>query len=248
MEQCKESYACRDVCPNDAILTGKQHRVDFEKCDNCGDCASACAFDTLRIIGREWRDDALLTEILKDNDHFLDSGGGVTLSGGEPMMQVEFLRRFLPLLKSHGLHVNMETCGVFQWEKMATIVAFLDLIYYDLKHMNPEIHKKYTGVDNEIILSNFSKLAKVFPNLQTRMPVIPGINDDRENISAVAQFLKQNKQKSIHCLPYHNLGQAKLSRIDSDLMPLKMESISAKDIQPVKKMFEEEGIHVVVYD
>ncbi|MFQ5650107.1 MAG: glycyl-radical enzyme activating protein [bacterium] len=247
-EQCKESYHCLEVCPNDAVLTGKQHRVDYAKCNSCGECASACVFGALRIIGREWCRESLIGEILKDKDYFLDSGGGVTLSGGEPMMQVEFLQKFLPSLKSHRIHVNIETCGVLKWEKMAKVIPFLDLIYYDLKHMNPKIHKKHTGVDNRIILSNFEKLAKVFPNLQARMPVIPGINDDRENIFAVAQFLKRNGQHSIHCLPYHNLGQSKLIRINSGVEPLQVQSITSKDIQPVKEMFEEQGIHAVVYD
>ncbi|MFQ5865272.1 MAG: glycyl-radical enzyme activating protein, partial [bacterium] len=247
-EQCKESFNCLKVCPKDAILTAKQQRVDYSKCDHCGECASACAFNALRIIGRKWDSDPLMDEILKDKDYFLDSGGGVTLSGGEPMMQAEFLEDFLPLLTKHGIHVNLETCGVFNWERMEKIVSYLDLIYYDLKHMNPRIHKKHTSVDNHLILSNFIKLANVFPNLQARMPVIPGINDDRENILTMAKFLKQNNQQSIHCLPYHNLGKAKLTRINSNLKPLNLKTLTAKDLQPVKKMFEKEGLHVVVYD
>ncbi|MFQ5631290.1 MAG: glycyl-radical enzyme activating protein [bacterium] len=247
-EQCRESYNCMSVCPNAAILTGTHQRVDYAKCKSCGECAAACAFDALRIIGRKWSNKLLIDEVLKDKDYFLDSGGGVTLSGGEPMMQVEFLTRFLPLLKSQGIHVNIETCGVFKWEKIEMIIPYLDLIYYDLKHINLEIHKKYTGADNKIILSNFAKLAKVFPKLQARMPVIPGVNDDEENILVTAQFLRHHGHKSIHCLPYHNLGKAKLARINSDLKPLSLKSLASDDLQPVKKIFEGEGIHTVAYD
>lgn len=247
-EHCKKSYNCENICPNNAIVRGAEQRVDYTKCNSCGDCAEYCDFNALRIIGKEWYCDTLIEELMKDEDYFIDSGGGVTLSGGEPMMQVEFLEKFLPLLKAQGIHVNMETCGVFKWERIEKIIPYLDLIYYDLKHMNPVTHKRYTKLDNKIILQNFEKLAKVFLKLQTRMPIIPGINDSQGNISAVAQFLKQNKQKSIHCLPYHNLGEAKLTRINSNLKPFNSKSISAKDIEPIKIIFEKKGIHVVIYN
>ena len=247
-EQCQESFRCASVCPNDAILTTGPQRVDYSKCSGCGDCALACNFDALRLIGRSWSATALLNEILKDKDYFFDSGGGVTLSGGEPMLQAPFLQTFLPRVQEHDIHVTLETCGVFKWQAIARVLPYLDLIYYDLKHMNSAMHKKYTGVDNRLILDNFAKLAAVFPGLQARMPVIPGINDDREHVVAVARFLKQNGHAAIHCLPYHDFGKAKLPRIDSDLQPLQLTSSHPGDLQPVQQIFKEEGIDVTIYD
>jgi len=236
------------ACPKNAILKSGQLRIDYSKCDSCGICVSKCAFNAVKIIGKKWYLRELVDEILKDRDYFFDSGGGVTLSGGSPMMQFEFLEEFLPQLKKNKIHVNIETCGVFKWEKIKKIVSHLDLIYYDLKHMDPLKHKMYTGMDNSLILSNFEKLAKVFPELQPRMPVIPGINDGEENILSVIQFLKDNKKESIHCLPYHNLGEAKLCRLNSSIKPLELQDIDSEYLERVRKIFESGGINIVIYE
>lgn len=247
-EQCQKSYACADICPQNAILKAKQRRINYDRCDACGKCALECPFNALRIIGKKWHYKELADESLKDKDYFLDSKGGITLSGGEPVLHVKFLQNFLPLLKKHGIHVNIETCGVFKFKEIERILLYLDLIYYDIKHIDPKVHKQYTGGDNILILDNFARMAKVFPKLQARIPIIPGVNNDRENILATARFLKQNNQTSIHCLPYHSLGGAKLARINSGPAPFNLQSITAEDLLPIKKMFQEEGIHAVVYD
>ena len=247
-EQCQESYACADICPKNAILKAKQRRINYDKCDACGKCAVECPFNALRIIGKKWHFKDLANESLKDKDYFLDSKGGVTLSGGEPMVHARFLSHFLPLMKKRGIHVNIETCGVFKYKDMERILSYLDLIYYDIKHIDSKVHKQYTGADNRLILDNFTRIASVFPKLQARIPIIPGVNDDRGNILATARFLQQNNQTCINCLPYHSLGEAKLARINSDASPFKLPSMTAKDLLPVKKMFQGEGIHAVVYD
>ncbi|MCP4284824.1 MAG: glycyl-radical enzyme activating protein, partial [Gammaproteobacteria bacterium] len=204
-EHCRERFECEEVCVEGAILRGKGQRVNRARCNTCGKCA-ACVHRALRIIGQPWDGQSLLAEILKDNDYFIESGGGITLSGGEPMMQARFLAGWLPLVKEHGVHVNMETCGLFKWGQIESLLPYLDLIYFDLKHMNAQRHQKHTDQGNQIILENFARLAQEPVGLQARMPLIPKMNDEPENIRATAQFLKRQGQETIHCLPYHNLG------------------------------------------
>jgi pyruvate formate lyase activating enzyme len=190
----------------------------------------------------------LLRELLKDKDYFEDSGGGVTLSGGEPMMQSAYLAELLPRLKEADLHVNLETCGVFQWGQMDPLLPYLDLIYFDLKHLDAASHERLTGRDNRGILDNFARLAQDFSSLQARMPIVPGINDDVDNLVATARFLTRHGQQAIHCLPYHNLGEAKLPRLHTRSRPLGLKSPTAGELEVVRSAFEERGIHAVIYD
>ncbi len=247
-ERCVGCFACKEICPKDGILELADIRIDHQICDACGKCVSACTNDAVRMVGARWDADSLFAEILKDKDFFMDSGGGITLSGGEPAIHGEFLKAFLPLVKREGIHVNMETCGMFKWDDVEYILSYLDLIYYDLKLINGKMHKKYTGSDNKTIIKNFSKLVKIFPHMQPRMPVVPTINDTPENIIDIAWLLKKNQKETIHLLPYHNLGEAKLPRIKTDLKPLNLPTDSLEHLAAAKKLFEKEGICAILYD
>ncbi len=247
-ERCVGCYMCKEACPENAILESKHARIDRRKCNACGKCVAACENNALRMVGASWDAHSLLTEVMKDRDFFLDSGGGITLSGGEPAIHVEFLSEFLPLVKTEGIQINMETCGMFKWEGGKSLLPLLDLIYYDLKLIDSEMHRRYTGADNRVIMENFTKLAAVFPNLEPRMPVIPTINDTPENIMHTALFLKENNLKSIHLLQYHNLGEAKLPRIETDLNPLDLAKAASESLLSTKRRFEKEGICAILYD
>jgi len=247
-DACIGCCQCRDACPDGAILDHPANRINYPKCSVCGKCVSACNTDSLRMVGKEWHADELLAEILKDMDYFEASGGGITLSGGEPLLQSTFLKTFLPRVKEKGIHINLETAGMAAWNRMEETSAFLDLISYDIKHMDSEIHKKYTGCENDMILDNFTRLAERFSNLQARMPVIPGINDTPGNIRSLAAFLKENNHDSIHLLAYHNMGEAKLERINTRQKPMNLKSMNADDLVYVKELFEKEKIDVVIYD
>jgi pyruvate formate lyase activating enzyme len=246
--RCAGCLKCKPACGEQAILDEPERRIDFNRCTSCGQCVPNCRFDALKIAGTPWDADRLLQEIEKDGDFFQDSGGGITLSGGEPGLHTEFLERFLPLVKAKGIHVNMETCGLFQWEKMTKIIRYLDLVYFDLKIMDPDLHKTYTGQDNKIIFQNFSMLAESFSNLQARMPVIPTINDSRENIIVTARFLKQFQKSSIHLLKYHPLGEAKLRGIQTGQKPMKLEQDAAAHLATAAQWFEKEDIRAIVPD
>ena len=247
-EKCIGCFECQEACPEKAILSHKDQRIDRNKCTACGDCAQVCTQNALRLVGREWSVDALMEEILADRDFFLDSGGGITLSGGEPLLHKDFLAAFLPQAKAEGIHMTLETCGMAGYDSLYSLLPLLDLIYFDLKHLNSPIHARYTGVPNTRILENFIRLARDFPSLQARMPVIPGVNDSAGNIEATAAFLRQTNQNSIHLLPYHNLGQAKLTRLASHTEPFHIRDIPAQYLTHARETFEKEDIHAIVYD
>jgi len=247
-ERCQACFLCETVCPENAITHRPASRIDHTRCTACGACASACQHEALMTIGRLWPVEQLVAEIDKDKDFFEESGGGVTLSGGEPMQQHAYLARLLPILKADNIHLTLETCGVFPWEHMVPLLPHIDLIYFDIKHMDGDAHKQLTHAGNALILDNFNRLTHCFSDLQARMPLVCGLNDQRDNLRATARFLRQNKHDSIHCLPYHNLGEAKLARIQSPLHPLGLNRLTQQRRQQVQALFEEEGIHAVIYD
>jgi pyruvate formate lyase activating enzyme len=245
-ERCARCFSCLAVCPEGSILEGEDKRIDHQTCTTCGKCVSACVYEALRLMGTEWDGPALLDEVLKDRDYFEDSGGGVTLSGGEPALQSEFLFSFLPLVRAEGLHVTMETCGLCTWEELKALLPYLDLIYFDLKFMDSEGHKKLTGSLNGMILQNFQKLAASFPHLEARMPIVPSLNDEEKNIRETAHFLKKNHKDFIHLLRYHPMGEAKLARIETRLKPLNLPGDAREAVLRVKNWFKNEGVSVTI--
>jgi len=250
-ERCDGCFECEKACSQNAIVKHVPSAVnpieiDYDKCDACGLCAERCHSHALKLIGRRYQDD-LLDEILQDKDFFLDSDGGVTFSGGEPTLYAKQLLTILPRLRGENIHVNIETSGYFSFKQMQALLPFLDLIYFDLKIIDSTQHKKHTGVDNKKILGNFARLSRSFDALQARIPVIPGINDNAENVKATARFLKEQGRLSIHCLPYHNFGEAKLCRINSQFKPLEITQNAERSLANVCQIFEQEGLHVVSY-
>ena len=200
------------------------------------------------MVGKAWTPEALFNEILKDKDFYSDSGGGITLSGGEPLLHADYLERFLPLVHNDRIHVAIETCGMFKWAEMEKIQRWIDLVYFDLKTIDKKMHVAFTGRGNGIILENFKKLSRGSVVLQTRMPVIPTLNDTRENIQDTILLLKENGFNSIYLVPYHSLGEAKLSRIKTELTPLRLPVKDHRYLEAIQKQFEKEGIDALVIE
>ena len=213
---CGECFA---VCPqhvHEALPDGARvyHR---ERCLLCGKCVEICYAEALVMEGREVSVEEVMTELRKDIPFYENSGGGITLSGGEPLFQPEFALSLLRQCKAEGLHTVLDTSGQAPWEIFAEILSYVDLVLYDIKHIDDESHRTYTGLPNTQILGNLKKTGLAGIPIETRMPIIPGVNDAEEEILEAARFLAGIKGiERVQLLPYHQLGQSKYGRLDKD--------------------------------
>ena len=215
--RCIGARDCLRACPEDALhLTPDGMRIDRERCTVCGACAQACPAAALEVLGRTWTPDELLAEVLKDRVFYETSGGGVTFSGGEPMMQAAFLREVLPRCKEAGIHVALDTCGAASWAQYERILSFVDMTLLDIKMMDGEGHRLATGVDNSPILDNVRRIAAAGKPMWIRTPVIPGYTDDPDNIRAIGAFIREALPmvERWDLLAYTNLGKPKYHRLD----------------------------------
>lgn len=212
---------CIAVCPQKAIDKKNEFFIDRKKCDLCLECAKVCPSKALSRVGEERSVEELLDIILKDKVFFDTSGGGVTLSGGEISMFPEFAGALLKELKLNGIHTLIESCGYFDYKTFCSLMLpFVDSIYYDLKIYEPSLHKKYCGTDNRIILENFAKLFALSKSagfeILPRIPLIPGITDSKENLSAIAEFLHSQSADRVQLLPYNPSWTEKPGKLGFD--------------------------------
>lgn len=205
---------CFRVCPNGChFMDGNEHKIDWSKCIHCGKCAAECYTKALTIVGREATAQQVVDEVLRDKMFYETSGGGITLSGGEPMLQPDFVREILRLSKEHGLHTALETCGVYPYERLDGIREFVDLFLFDYKATGSELHRHCTGVDNHFVLENLGKLYADGHDVLIRCPIIPGKNDTDEHFRAIAELtLRYPRFQGAELLPYHRLGVSKIAR------------------------------------
>ena len=213
---CLDCHACIPACPPKAICLPRA--LDRRACTLCFDCVAACPSGALKRVGHCRTEESILEELLRDKVFYDHSGGGVTLSGGEASFQMEAAGRILEGLKAHGVHTLVETCGAFDLEKFSRrMLPHLDLIYYDLKIMDAATHKKYCGADNGRILDNFKQLSLQARDasfeLVPRTPLVPGITDTKENLMALARFLKSCGVGELTLLPYHPMGMEKWEQL-----------------------------------
>ena len=183
---------------------------NLEKCEFCGKCALYCPHDAREICGKEYTVDEVMREVLKDKGIYESSAGGVTFSGGECMLQIDFLEAILKKCKEEGIHTAVDTAGHVPFEYFARILPFTDLFLYDIKCLDSEKHEKYTGVKNERILENLERLLKCGASVWVRIPVIPGVNDSVEEMGGIKAFLDASgTPEKIELLPYHAMGEHK---------------------------------------
>jgi len=202
---------CLDVCPTKAVRRHEDKiRIDRSRCKVSGNCALACPAEALELVGRKMTVEQVFAEIGRDRIFFEQSGGGVTFTGGEPLAQPRFLLALLSACRGSDLHTVVDTSGYTLWAVLDEIRAFVDLFLYDLKLMDDERHRQWTGMSNKKILSNLQRLAELGQNLLVRIPIIPGINDDEENLRQTGIFLASlSHRPSVELLPYHNIATAK---------------------------------------
>jgi pyruvate formate lyase activating enzyme len=195
-------------------IDGCSHRFKREGCDLCLRCVNACMPQALKLYGSEYTAGELYKIAAGDVDFYKTSGGGITCSGGEPLMQADFASEFLKLCKDGGLHTAVDTSGYAPWQAFEKVIPYTDIFLYDIKHMNAAAHKRLTGKDNAIILENLEKLSSLGTPVEVRLPIIPGLNDGDENITQVADYLKSiHSLTQVSVLPYHAYSDAKYASI-----------------------------------
>ena len=212
---CIRCGACLAACTRGALAeSGDTVTLDRDKCDLCGACVDACYADARAQVGREMTAAEVMAEVVRDAAFYEESGGGVTFTGGEPLQQHAFLGALLRASREREIHTAVDTCGFAAWDVFERIRADVDLFLYDLKLMDDARHRQYTGVPNGPILHNLQALSARGQRLAVRVPVIPGVNDDEENLRALGAFLAGLPHlDSLALLPYHQAGVDKYTRL-----------------------------------
>lgn len=240
LERCIGCGNCEECCCEGAILSGPR-RIDRARCTVCGECVETCYGEALKLLGEELGVDELLGEVLRDRPFYEDSGGGVTLSGGEPLLQIDFLEGFCSRCRKEGLSVVVETCGAVPFASFSRVLPHIDLFLYDVKFIDPFLHRRWTGADNHRILSNLVELAQSGVPVVPRVPLVPSHTMLRENLEQIATRLAGSFPE-VHLLPYHRWGESKKIMIDSPQPPVDLEPPSQGDLESAQRIFEEKGI------
>ena len=208
---CIACHACLEACPQGALQAGEEQIVvDRERCRGCGACAQVCYAQALVLLGQERSVEEVLAEVVKDRAFYETSGGGMTLSGGEPMYQAEFATALLAGAQAEGLHTALDTSGYARWELYERALPYVDLVLFDLKHSEPTAHQVGAGVDNALILENLRRLAASGVEILVRVPTVPGFNASPEVMAGMARVVAGLPAPVVmELLPYHRLGEGK---------------------------------------
>ncbi len=249
---CRSCGTCVKACPQQALMMDKEGKVlrDHDRCLVCGTCARDCPERAMEIIGEDTTAGQVVKKVMLDRPFFENSGGGVTVTGGEPLFQKDFLFAVLDLLKNEEVHTAIETCGFFSKDLLKPLVEKTDLFLYDIKHIDPAKHEQGTDVSNETILENFRQIVSMAgpDRIIPRIPLVPGFNADQETAKAIAGFLADAGYRGeVHIMPYHGWARdkyEKLGRLDYFRDPGKL---AEEDLEKVKSVFSEAGFGPVAY-
>jgi pyruvate formate lyase activating enzyme len=245
-ERCVRCASCVAACPNHAIRWKNGPVWDSGLCRFCGDCAEACPTEARQLVGKWMTVDEVLAEIRRDTVFYDESGGGVTLSGGEPLAQPEFAEALVEACRAEGIHTAIETCGAAPRETIFKIGRTADLVLFDLKLMNPVRHKEFTGASNLSILKNLEALARAGVALMVRIPLIPGINDDEDNLVQTRQFLHSIGINKVDLLPYHEIGVEKYKKLGMDYRLKGLKPPAQEHVGAIAEEFQRDGFAIRV--
>jgi len=248
--KCIHCHTCEQVCPENAIYFDEDEMQHFNrnKCTYCSICTDNCPTGALEFVGRKISVDELLEEVERDITLYDSSGGGVTFSGGEPLMQPIFLRESLKKLKERYIHTALDTSGYASWDVLKSVMDYVDIFLYDLKLYDDYEHKLYTGVSNKIIKGNLMNLVQSGrgKDVILRMAVIPGITDTERNIEGWKSFIQKLRDvEEIDLLPYHDVSE-KFRRLGKEYKMKVHESPESEKMEEIKEKFEEIGLRVKI--
>ena len=226
-ERCAKCGLCREVCPREST---------DEPCRLCGACAYYCPKEARKLCGKQYTVEEVLSEILADRAFYENAGGGATFSGGECMLQIDFLAEVLRRCRENGIHTAVDTAGAVPWEHFARVLPCTDLFLYDMKCFAEEKHIAGTGRSNRGILDNLARLAKVCADrILVRVPIVPGFNTDEAKLRAMAEFLRAHGLAKVELLPYHGMGKAKAEALGVPFTPF--EAPTKEDMARYRSIF-----------
>jgi pyruvate formate lyase activating enzyme len=247
-ERCVGCGECIQICPHGVITQTEEGIVsDPAKCDLCQTCADYCPSEAVEFVGRNVTVDEVMHEIKKDIAFYDESGGGITFSGGEPLMQPEFLLQLLDACAALDLHRTVDTTGYAESELLLQVAHRTDLFLYDLKLMDAGRHRDFTGVSNELILNNLKLLAQNAARIQVRVPIIPGVNNDAENIDRTADFVSVLPGvEQVAILPFHNSARGKYGRLGMECASSDIERPSEENLKIIAARLQKSGLQVKI--
>ena len=244
VERCTGCGDCVDACPEKAmaVINGKVI-IDRSLCNACGDCISLCPEEAITIYGRTVTVEEVLREVLKDRLFYSGSSGGVTVSGGEPLRQSEFVKELFRKCKQEGINTCLDTCGYASSKVLRDVLQFTDNVLFDLKHMDIDKHREFTGVENACIKENAEIVCESNADVLFRIPLIDGVNSSQDNIRRTAEFIKSlGDSKKVELLPYHRLGVGKYKMLGREYPGKNLETPDEATLEILKGIFTQHGI------
>jgi pyruvate formate lyase activating enzyme len=245
-EKCIGCGACVAACPAGAhTIDGDVQAIDRSVCRACGICGEACEAHALEVVGREWSVEEVMAEVRRDLPFYRRSGGGLTVSGGEPLMQLEFTAALFEAARADGVHCAIETSGFARWESLARVLPLVDLFLYDCKETDAQRHKQLTGQPNGRILENLRRLYESGAAIVLQCPIIPGHNDTEAHFEGIARLAQAMPAlRRVQLLPYHPLGKSKLARFGFEV-GVSIESPTRERVEGWVAWFVRRGVAVV---
>ncbi|MFT4106373.1 MAG: glycyl-radical enzyme activating protein [Lacrimispora sp.] len=243
---CIHCGRCITACKIGAISPENKGFIDRDICSGCGECVNACPSGALVVKGKTMTVQQVVKELKKDATTYRRSGGGITLSGGEPLVQHGFAAELLKACKAQGWNTAIETTGIGTEEAIETVIPYVDTVLLDIKHMDGEQHKKFTGADNESVKKNAPRICQI-SNTVIRIPVVPGFNFSAEAIKDIAEYAKTLMGiRIIHLLPYHSFGENKYGLLGQDYELKDIKPLRSEDLEESKKIVESLGFQCII--